>query len=131
MKVYEIVNPSDYYTLESDDVGLACIACMLLGEGHYGLDDVANPGVEVCPMFIFGGDPEGWLKEKHGLDIGDVLKNRRGDLAKILRSVRIGDREQAFAAEDVVAWHDKKRSSMNDIGRRAWRLADALEEREA
>ena len=36
--LYEIINPSDPYTLKADDFKIAAAACLILGDGQYGLE---------------------------------------------------------------------------------------------
>jgi hypothetical protein len=135
--VFEIVNPSDAYTMVSADTVAAAVACLFLGEGRYALED--EVGGTACPIFLFGG-AEAWLQEAHGTTIEEVMTTKRSAVIAALRSVLIGGRQ---AREEVDAalsrmspeagrqWlserHDKRRTSMNNIGRRAAVLADAIE----
>ncbi len=138
--VYEIINPSDAYTLKSDEPVLAAVACMLLGQGAYALAD--EQGVQVCPVFIFGGDPDAWLRKTHKVSIDELMAERALEVAAVLESVMIGGfgaRAEAEAAiarmspVDAAAFkaqrHDLRRSSMNDIGGRAFSLARAFRDR--
>lgn len=134
--LYEIINPSDKYTLEAESHEIACIACVFLGRGQYSLEpqDGSDLG---CPFFMFGNDPDQWWKETFGRTLSEALDGcDKAELAKCLESVLLGsyeDREvydAAIAAIDDAEkaeafrrkWHDK-RSSMNDIGGNARRLA--------
>lgn len=135
--IYEIINPSDKYTLETDNFELACLATILLGKGRYALTDESDN--EAMPIFMFGGH-EAWFQEKFGKSLEDI-SNETDDLelATVLRSVLLGDRvvyqsmlkfidpdkQQAFRDH----WHNERRTSLNDIGQRAWGYADALEKR--
>jgi len=131
--IYEIVNPSDHYTIACEDERIACAATLLLGDGKYGL---SVDGASVMPVFLFGGGLE-WWAEKFTEPLETVL-GRRGEIAICLRSVVIGDRtsfEAAIAAIDdagkragfVETWNDRHRSSTNDIGAHALHLAEQLE----
>lgn len=134
--IYEIINPSDPYTMESDDPCAAAVACCILGGGRYGLD--GPDGEDDCPIFLFGGH-EAWFKTTHDTTIEAVLESRPEKVIEALRSVTIGsrqDRKEFYsaiahmtpeAAEQFRAErHDQRRSSMNNIGARAAALADAL-----
>lgn len=139
--VYEIINPSDAYTMKSDDPVAACCACLFLGEGRYALRD--KEGESVCPLFILGGDPAAWFRDTFGITLDDAMASKRIAVADALDSVLIGGfaaREEVESAielmqpEDAEKWmakrHDDRRSSMNDIGKRAKVLAKFFREKE-
>jgi hypothetical protein len=142
MPVYEIGNPSDAYTMKSDCVPAAAVACMFLGEGAYNLTD--KDGKQVCPFFLFGGDPDAWLKAEHNTTIEDVTRDHGEEVIDALETVLIGDFAEREVVEsatakmskaDAAAWleerHDRKRSSMNNIGRRAKAMAAALRKKQS
>lgn len=129
--IYEIINPSDKYTLASDDPAVAAVCCMMLGGGKYALED--EKGKNACPMFIFGGDPHKWLNDTHGTTIDKVMEERKDAVIVCFRSVMIGDAANRILweksdAETKAKYHDQKRTSMNDIGKRANQYADHLAE---
>lgn len=110
---FNIINPSDPYTMEAYDLEVAAVAVCLLGNGKYPLDalgDDANKGNSV-PAFLFGGHDE-WFQARFGGTYEQVVErviNQRSDaLARALESVTLQ------AAE---------RSSLNDIGRHAREFA--------
>ena len=129
--IFELVNPSDAVTFECEDVRVACVAVLVLGEGKYGLTD--TKGDSVLPLFMFGGmDPvNAWFKEQH--DIDDVMEWMNAhleEMATFLDSMVYGsvkerqlflDAVSKMNAEDAAdfkeKWFDQKRSSMNNIGR--------------
>jgi len=143
--IFKIINPSDPYTLEAERLDIAAVTVILLGRGNYALEGVDND-LEV-PIFSFGSDEQtsAWLKENCGFDVeglGDFIGNNQDDIATCLESVVIGrpeERQEYIDAlteklagisedDDAVAdfkfqWHDKRRSSMNDIGGRAQDIA--------
>jgi predicted aminopeptidase len=138
MTLYEIANPSDAYTIEGELLPCA-IATLLVGEGAYGLKTV--DGETAAPIFLFGGHEE-WLKERGVDDMPTYLENpeHRAEVAAALETVLIGDFADRKRMERVLAcvtsddertkakaaWHDERRSSMNDIGRRAALYAKRL-----
>ena len=135
--IYEIVNPSDPYTLRAPDRATAVAACFLLGEGQYSLR--ARDGESACPLFLLGGDPLDWYEGEFGVRLPAVLENRLAEVAAALESVLYGsfaDREEidaatALMAPDAVAGflaerHERRRSSLNNIGAKAWAIAAAL-----
>ena len=110
---FEIINPSDPYTMEADDLRVAAVAVCLLGNGKYGLDALGedrDKGNNV-PVFIFGGHDE-WFEPRFGATYEDtakqVLEQRTDALARAFDSVTL------LRAE---------RSSMNNIGAKAKELA--------
>lgn len=145
--LYTIINPSDPYTIECPDLEVAAVACVLLGGGQYGFQPV-KPGESAVPLMLFG-DAEAWFTEQFKTDMTTVfdrvLQTQREALATCLESVLIGeveDRAEFLASMEGLAtavpgtkrqtakllWHDAKRSSLNDIGRRAWEMAAVLRE---
>ena len=113
---FEIINPSDAYTMEAVDLQVAAVACCFLGDGRYGLEALGedrNKDRDV-PIFLLGGHDE-WFSEKFGLTFGacaeNVMKQRTDELADAL---------------DSVALKSGERTSMNDIGARARSLAKAV-----
>jgi hypothetical protein len=129
---WELINPSDKYTLQAYDFATAAAACLLIGEGRCGLEPETDEHGEAtqprCPLFLFGGH-EAFIEEHFGGDLGAWLGEHRLAVADCLDSVLLGgfarraDYDAAIAAiDDPVklaafreAWQDK-RSSLNDIG---------------
>ena len=132
MKVYEIINPSDQYTLECEEFLIGAVAVALLGKGHY--------GIEGSPV-LFGWDE--FFKDNKIEVLSDYVDAHLPELVACLDSVLIGSQSDRLLVKDAISkmsdekskteyltmYHDKKRSSMNDIGQRAKELADALRER--
>jgi len=98
------------------------------------------------PMFPTNGHDE-WYRRQFGRDFattfGHVINNRADALAKSLASVYIGTpadkrafEQEAADCENEDAFydllykrHDEKRTSVVDIGRIAWGLADVAAEK--
>lgn len=138
MTIYVISNPSDPYTIESDNELVACYAVLLLGRGGFGLSTEKDV---VMPILLFGGFEE-WLMKAFGsksIPNEWVLENREA-IIKALESVLVGsprDRKELTSAlalmPDPAAreqykqqWMDRRRSSLNNIGGRAHEIAKAL-----
>ena len=133
--ICEIINPSDAYTLRTDDFKTAAVAIAVLGRGQMGLKNI--DGEESSPV-LFGWDD--WLKEQGIEDLGKYIDEHTKEMADILATVLIGgkaDREEVESAlalmpdeEARKKWlddrHDKRRSSMNNIGAAAWAWARKL-----
>jgi len=139
MAIFEIINPSDPYTMETEDWEAACIATVLLGSGQYALHEVG--GERSMPIFIFGGADE-WFKEQFGCTFEESLHRvdnpRVGAVLDTVLTCKATERQDfkdAIALIDDPAkreqyrekWHDRRRSSMNDIGERAWSYAKRLQ----
>lgn len=129
--ICEIINPSDKYTLITDDFKLAAVAVAILGNGKYGLKNI--DGDESSPV-LFGW--ESWFQEQGIEDLSKYIDDHKTDIAMILDTVLIGDRSDVENTLPLIAedqrqkWlddrHDRKRSSMNDIGKAAKSIAKAL-----
>ncbi len=135
MALYEIINMSDAYTIECPSLDIAFTVCILLGEGQYGMQSLEDESLKV-PIFLFGGVEE-WCSEKFGSAANAVLRStlddKAAEVATSLESCVIGDRSDREMFTNTLAliddpekreqfkaqWHDKNRSSMNDIGKRA------------
>ena len=109
--IYEIINPSDPYTIEHSDFLALAAACVLLGNRQYALNPVGHDGEKV-PLFIFGGFDK-WWAERATLSFDDYLEANKLTIADALDSVKLQSGE---------------RSSMNDIGGRAKKWAEHLRE---
>ena len=110
---FEVVNPSDYCTMDAPDLKVAAVAVILFGEGYYGLTGIdCNEGV---PVFIFGGH-EAWFSQQFGIGCSDAqlecLNTRRKELVAALESVALPP--------------NTERSSMNDICGRAHAVAQRV-----
>lgn len=140
--LYDIVNPSDSYTIRADDLKIAAAACVLLGRGQYAFDPLEKGGKRV-PLMLFGGMDK-WFMDHFDQDadaaLTDVIENRAAELADCLDSCVIGkihDRRDHEAALSLIESpeerdkfraerHDRRRSSLNDIGGRAYEMAKNL-----
>lgn len=125
--VYLIHNPSDRYTIKGPFMPCA-IAVAILGEGAYGISGTP---------ILFGWDE--WL-DSHGVkDLVEYVRENKSAVADALETVLIGgirDREEVERAlalmppRDHASWlekrHDAKRTSMNNIGARAKKIAERL-----
>jgi hypothetical protein len=144
--VYELRNMSDPYTLVCDDDTLAAVAAICLGEGAYLLFRDGHEG-SVAPLLMFGGEKEldDWCASKGIVALDEYIKSHAEALAATLGSVLIGDRKDRQVFEEMTqlmssdrdrerarsVWHERKRTSMNDIGARAYAMAKHLRKRES
>jgi hypothetical protein len=107
---YEIINPSDPYTIEHSDFLALAAACVLLGNGQYGLQPIGHDGERV-PIFIFGGFEAWWAAHSPEADIDDYIEKNTQAIAEAMESVSLTS---------------GRRSSLNDIGGRAKKWAAHL-----
>jgi hypothetical protein len=125
--VFDIANPSDAYTIKGPFMACA-IAVAILGNGAY--------GIKGTPV-LFGWDD--WLKEQGIEDLSAHIDAHAVEIADALESVLIGSERDREEVESTLAmlpeekreeWlamrHDKQRSSMNDIGGKARKIAARL-----
>ena len=130
--VYELINPSDSYTLEADTAAVAMAVVLVLGGGSYGIK--AEGVKHFYPPFP-GTDLLGLFREDFGVSVEETLK-RAAECAAVCESFLCGPPhlraiylEGLGGCEDEQArtkwrneWHDANRSSLSDIGRSAWEL---------
>lgn len=133
MPVYELINPSDPYTFEADDIRIAGFCAAYLSTG-FGARRVGDGAEESTPVLIGWGD---WLKEQ-GIT-KEFVQSNATKIADAFDSFLIGD---AKICEDVKsmlaelppekreAWRanrqDRHRPSMNQIGEAAYAAAKHL-----
>lgn len=138
--LYNIVNPSDPYTIEASSLDVAAMTAILLGQGQYPFH--ALDGSENVPTFAFGGGDK-WCDEQFKESLMEmsnrVMDTKLSQVADCLDSVLYGDEKdrveflaetkdmnrQTFEATRILR-HNDKISSMNDIGDRAYRMAAKL-----
>ena len=159
MLCYEIIDPSDTATFLAPDREIALAALAFIGEGQYGgslrarydggklvpVRDEAEAEPHDVPIFLFGGYDKWWAANGWSEEpIDKVVRERREALVEALRSVSYSDLEDrrtydsalaaitdaAKRAEFVAGWEDRRRSSMNRIAQRAWKIADHLAAKE-
>jgi len=135
---YEIVNPSDNYGIDGER--LPCLAAvLLLGGGQYALRDPVTGESEGLTLFLTREQIEAALIEWFGQPGEDYMTDHAAEIAAALETVRIApdDYEAAVAclpdgadrAAFDTAWHNRHRTSLNDIGARALACAKRLRER--
>ena len=142
MSLWNIINPSDPYTLRADDLDVAFCVCAFLGMGKYALREIGG-AERYVPADLFGGY-NAWCQETFLCSVdelfGRVMREKRDAVIASLDSVVVGNptdraaHEKGLAliddpakhAEWKAAWHDDRRSSTNDIGAQAQSLAKQI-----
>jgi hypothetical protein len=135
--LYELINPSDPYTFYAPSIEIAGVAACMISPS-YGAKPVANEG-ESSPV-LFGWAE--WFRE-HGIN-SQWVATHADEIAEALDSLLIGgsgaraDVEallDALPEEEQADWirqrQARERSSMNDIGGRAYALAANLRKKAA
>lgn len=150
--LYEIINLSDQYTIEAHALDVAFVACLLLGRGQYSFEPIIsqseaapdkNEAAIGIPLFLFGGADQ-WCQQQFREEIGETIRRvthgKSQELADCLDSCLIGgaqERQTYTAGLELIddpgkreiwrsRWHDERRSSLNDIGGRAYEMAKRL-----
>lgn len=116
---FEIINPSDPYTMEAPDLQVAAVAVSFLGDGKYPLSGIGEDKGQDVPPFIFGGHDE-WFTSQFDMDFkssADHVMQERG--------------EELATALDSVTLQAERRSSMNNIKARAQYLSNAIRKKVA
>jgi hypothetical protein len=132
MPLYELINPSDPYTFEAPSIEVAAASAWLLSSG-FGAK--AIDGDEATPV-LFGC--EDWMKAR-GMDSAGWFTAHESEIAAALDSFLIGKAADRADVEDMLAelpeekreaWRarrqDRHRTSLNQIGERAYQLAEKL-----
>lgn len=64
---FNLINPSDAYTMEAEDLEVAAVAVCFLGAGRYALEGIGEDQGQDVPIFLFNGHDE-WFTEKFGMN---------------------------------------------------------------
>lgn len=111
---FDLINPSDAYHFDADDLETAAVMVCVLGNGKYGAKQLG--GDAGVPVFLFGGHDE-WFTKNFSRTFEEsadhVMANKRQALADCFASVRLSG---------------GRRSSINDIGGAAHNIARKLRE---
>jgi hypothetical protein len=105
---YEIINPSDKCYISSENERVAKYACLLIGNGKYGLHN-AETGGSVLSIYLFGISDEEILAE-FGEPLNDFFEHYKKEIAECINTFE-------YAGE---------RTSLNNIGLTAKHLYNAI-----
>lgn len=125
--LYELVNPSDEYHFEAQTRLAAAVTAYTLGRGSAGAKEV---GGDWSTPILFGWGEFFKVLGLENLTDAEAVQNRR-DVVAALKSVTIGPRSEFAEAviltgDERLKRHDRKRTSMSDFGRLAWKLAEKI-----
>ena len=140
--LYEIVNPSDPYTIDGEE-SVVVAAVLLLGSGAYFLTECDSDKKVDMPFLLFDGTKEDlnkWWDAHHGVTFEAFLVARIVEIKQALATVLIGSASDRRFAEKTLAmlppdkrdewladYKERKRSSLNNIGACAEELAESLQ----
>jgi hypothetical protein len=136
--LYEIVTPCDPYTFRAPTLAVAAVALLFLTEWKGAGKPLDGEGPET-PFFPFGCTQkamEEQILELTGGTLQAFIDANKNAIADSLASVLIGSQGDRGLFEEAVSrmpeserasfreqWHDRKRSSISDFGKRAQQLA--------
>jgi len=134
--IHEIINPSDNYTIECNDMALLTASIFLLGEGTLSTkSEETNYTVPITAISTINGVE--FFKKEFNEDLSEYISKNTLRISNCLNSVCLGklkDREKFFSKlnnfetqkekdEFIKKWIDKKQTSLNPIAQRAYVLA--------
>lgn len=141
MAIWELINPSDKYTFEADSPIVACIVATILSGSYSAKQIDPKPENEVSVgMLSFIDNPEAFFKETYGISLDDAMDKYIKQIKKSFESFVIGDRKEYITILSFITsstqqnifrewWNDRKRSSINNIGKQAADYAKQLGEK--
>lgn len=136
--LHEIINPSDKYTIECNDMALLTASIFALGEGKYGT--ASNDTDFEVPITIFGQNGVEFFREKFGIEFGDyVLENKR-KIGECLGTIVLGSyddravylsslekiKDENEKRDFIAKWYNEHQTSENQIGQRALQISQIL-----
>lgn len=138
MSIWNISNPSDPVTLKSDDHLLVALATCILGRGKYAAEEIG--GERKVPFFLFGGSDD-WFKDTFNQSFEEAFTAADQEkLADVLDTAALGSPSQREGYDKILdrldtpeernqwraEYHDKERTSLNNICSYAWAYAEAI-----
>lgn len=133
--IYELINPSDAVTFDTDDEEALCVAVTILGEGWYGLE--RQDGTQALGICAMGNAVDGAMarvqkffqepsyRERMAAALRTVLYCSKSSRAALNAAFAPLGEDERRAAVD--RFNDKKRGSMNNIGKACLAYAEKLE----
>ncbi|ANP79293.1 hypothetical protein A134_23045 [Vibrio crassostreae 9CS106] len=143
--IWDVINPSDPVTIKGNDHLTVAVAVCLLGKGHYGAEAIPRGESSLSvPLFLFGNIDD-WFVDNFDKTFEECLESAdMVEVSKVLDSAAIGNCSIRIGYDKIMArlvskeerdswreeFHDKERSSTNNICGRAWSLAELLRTKE-
>lgn len=140
--LFRLLNAEGPYTLLAPDLEIAAVTAIVLGRGHYGLEEVG--GGRRMPQFVTDG-ADAWFTEHLGdgasRTLDRVLHERSPALVTCLGSVLAGTPEERHQFDTQLnaltdpnereayreQWRDSHRQAAHDLGTRAVVIAARLQ----
>lgn len=134
MNLYEFVNMSDEITFYADNNDYARAVTLILGEGKAGCRDRNGNSLPYCMTAFHGKAPQEIYD-----NLDNMLKSKDEKLINALNSVAVcgfGEREifddyteNATNEEKWLKWDDVHRTSLNNFGSYARKIAKKLQDK--
>ncbi len=137
--LHEIINPSDKYYVECDDLAVLTASIFLLGNGLYSTKSKETE--YSVPMTAFNEvNAVDFFKNEFDLDLKSFVNDKNIEISECLGNITIGDlnvrknflekiqiiKEEKEKEKFILKWFDKYQTSMNQIGQRAYYLSKML-----
>ena len=89
MDIYELINPSDLITFESDDPIIAKVCGLVVGQGLYGVEKITNKESEelMLPYMTFPDDKQ--QIELLGKTLNDVIAKRKDEVIACFKTFAV------------------------------------------
>ena len=140
--IHEIINPSDKYYIECDDLAVLTASIFLLSNGMY--TTTSKDTDYQVPITVFGGqNAVDFFKEKFDFSLKTFVNEKNVEISECLASVTIGDlnvrknfleKLSKLKEEEkesfILKWLDKYQTSTNQIGQRDYYLSKMLKNKE-
>lgn len=146
--IYDIVNPSDAYTIAGDEFRVVAAAVITLGQGWYGLrplEATDQPESHTMPILADDAGATAWAQQRFGVTLPEWFNSVMIDqVAHVLLSIRPGGLEDRAGYEaqlvalteaeripQIIRWCEERASSLNTIGVKAVTLGRWMLDRHA
>lgn len=129
--IHEIINPSDPYTIECDDMALLTASIFVLGEGKLGTSSEETDFTVPITIFL----PEGgavYFENEFNIDFESYVETNKVRIGECLGTVVLGkvsDRDKYFEfiknddkderEKLIEKWYDENETSSSQLGQRA------------
>ena len=127
MNVYELINPSDEWTFEAPSNLIAWMVSFLVGSGQ----TPARRGNWEASFYMFGGNPVEDFEAQFKEPFVGAPERHANEIIVSLRSFMIKREESPtpLSGKALEERNDKHRTSINDHGAEANRIAKLFEEK--
>lgn len=125
-RLYEVINPSDKITFRATVVEASCIADRLRSAWYFVKDvetgvgpEIENLQAEYDAIWKDAGKLSSYADAYRSFMVGSLSERK-------LLEEAVSYMTAEEAASYRLTWHDKRRTSMNDICRQVWETAEKI-----